>query len=211
MTMKTLLKLTIFALISAGVPALGQSAPPVGSAPPAGSAPKAHRDWTKHPAVIQVDTTEEILAVGDAHADPTRLLGVLIAAKIIKGVPKKSSGIQWTAGNQGSTPPDPEALLTEYAKTLGVRHIVQGHQPGSVDFPDGKKRGKEDLFQRYGLLFLIDGGMSQGIEGSTSTGGALRISGSNPQTVVATCANGKTATLWDSGTNQEMEAIHCGQ
>ena len=38
---------------------------------------------------------------------------------------------------------------------------------------------KDDLFQRYGLLFLIDTGMSQGVNGDISGGGALHITGGN--------------------------------
>ena len=61
-----------------------------------------------------------------------------------------------------------------------------------MTFPDGKNRKKETLFQRYGILFLIDSGMSQGIEDSDSTGGALRIAGpAGQQEAVVICANGK--------------------
>jgi hypothetical protein len=59
---------------------------------------------------------------------------------------------------------DPKKLLAKYAAKLGVNHIVQGHQYGNVKFPDGKNRKEEHFFQRYGILFLIDSGMSRGIE-----------------------------------------------
>jgi hypothetical protein len=327
--------------------------------------PKATRNWTKHPAVVQVDTTEDIFAVGDAHADPERLLGVLVAAKIIDGVPKKPSEVKWAAGrsvlvvtgdmidkwhdslkviellralqtsaanqggqviitmgnheaefladphgkktkefgdelqaaglkrndvancegdlgkflcelpiaarvndwffshggntnnqtiqalsaaieagfatdgfatkeligdnsilearlndkgpnglpwfDNGSIKTDPQKLLTSYVTALGVHHIVQGHQPGTVKFPDGQKRNEDDLFQRYGLLFLIDSGMSRGVDGATSTGGALHITGTNNQSAVVICANGKEQTLWNSGTNPGLNSQHCGK
>jgi hypothetical protein len=322
---------------------------------------KADRNWTTHPAVVEVDNAKDIFAVGDAHADPKRLLGVLTSAKIIERVPKKSNDIQWSAGESvlvitgdmidkgkdkendalrviallralrndaaskggqviitmgnheaeflanpykkktkefyhelkkaGQNPTKvancdgelgeflcnlpiavrvndwffshagytdnrtiaqiasdiengfakrhfrteqlvgdqsilearlggspwfgtyPKTQLAQYAASLGVKHIVQGHQPGPVDFGDGIKRKKGDLFERYGLLFLIDAGMSRGVGWNKrfkwSTGGTLHISGSNPDTVVAICANGQTATLWDSETNQDHAAIHC--
>lgn len=327
--------------------------------------PKATRDWTKHPAVVQVDTTEDIYAVGDAHADPDRLEAVLAKAKIIKGVPKKPGDVEWAAGksvlvvtgdmidkwhnsldviallralqtsaaaqggqviitmgnheaefladphgdkteefgdelkaaglkrndvadcqgdlgkflcelpiaarvndwffshagntnnqtiqalsaaieagfakdgfatqeligdnsilearlndkgpnglpwfDNGSLTTDPQALLASYAAALGVHHIVQGHQPGNVEFPDGKKRNKDDLFQRYGLLFLIDTGMSRGVDGDTSSGGALHMTGKSNPTVVGICANGKKKTLWDQKKNPGLEALHCDQ
>lgn len=327
--------------------------------------PSAKRDWTKHPAVAEVDTTETIFAVGDAHADPDRLIGVLVAAKIIDGVPTSLSQVKWAAGksvlvvtgdmidkwhdslgviallralqasaaaqggqvivtmgnheaefladphgkktedfgdelnnvglkrndvascegdlgqflcelpiaarvndwffshggnsnnqsiqelnaaiaagfakdgfatqelvgdnsilearlndkgpnnlpwfDNGSLETDPRKLLAQYAQALGVRHIVQGHQPGEVKFPDGKKRNQDDLFQRYGILFLIDSGMSQGVDGSQSTGGALRIKPGDNQKATVICANGEEQTLWDSESNPEINAQHCGK
>jgi hypothetical protein len=327
--------------------------------------PKATRNWTKHPAVVQVDTTEDIYAVGDAHADPDRLAAVLAAAKIIKGVPKKPGEVKWAAGksvlvvtgdmidkwhnsldviallralqtsaaaqggqviitmgnhegefladphgdkteefgdelkaaglkrnevadcqgdlgkflcelpiaarvndwffshagntngqtiaalsaaieagfatdgfatqeligdnsilearlndkgpnglpwfDNGSLTTDPQTLLASYAQALGVHHIVQGHQPGEVKFPDGKMRNKDDLFQRYGLLFLIDTGMSRGVDGATSSGGVLHITGKSNPKVVGICAKGKGKTLWDRKKNPALEALHCDQ
>ena len=329
----------------------------------AGGAPKASRNWTKHPVVVQVDTAEDIYAVGDAHADPERLAAVLAKAKIIKGVPKKPSEVKWAAGksvlvvtgdmidkwhnsldviallralqtsaaaqggqviitmgnheaefladphgdkteefgdelkaaglkrnevadcqgdlgkflcelpiaarvndwffchggntngqtiqalsaaieagfakdgfatqelvgdnsilearlndkgpnglpwfDNGSLTTNPQILLAGYAQALGVHHIVQGHQPGEVNFPDGKKRNKDDLFQRYGLLFLIDTGMSRGVDGDTSGGGALHITGGSNPTVAAICSNGKGKTLWDRQKNPALEGLHC--
>jgi hypothetical protein len=326
-------------------------------------APKASRDWSKYPAVVEIDTTEDVYAVGDAHADPDRLEAVLAKAKIIKGVPKKPADVEWAAGKSvlvvtgdmidkwhhslhvikllralqasaaaaggqviitmgnheaeflaephgektkefgdelqkaglkrndvadcqgdlgqflctlpiavrvndwffchggntngqtiqtltqaiesgfatdgfatpalvgdnsilearlndkgpnklpwfdlGSPSTDPETVLAGYVKALGVNHIVQGHQPGKVEFPDGKERSKDDLFQRYGLLFLIDTGMSQGVDGDTSSGGALHITGGSNPSAVALCANGKETTLWDRQKNAALEEIHC--
>ena len=325
----------------------------------------ATRDWTKHPAVVQMDTTEDIFAVGDPHADYDRLVGVLLAAKIIDGTPLTPQKPVWAAGksvlvvtgdyidkwhdslkviellqalqnaaaaqggrviltmgnheaefladphgsktkefgdelkaaglkrndvadckgelgkflcelpiaarvndwffchggntaNQsiaalssaieagfakngfatpvligdnsilearlnkkgpgglpwfdaGSSRTDPQNLLTEYAAALGVHHIVQGHQPGDVKFPDGQQRKEEDMFQRYGLLFLIDTGMSQGIDGSKSTGGALRITGRKNQQAIVICANGKQQLLWESEKQPAINAQHCGK
>src|SRR5215831_982981 len=317
--------------------------------------PKASRDWSKHPAVLEIDTSEDIYAVGDAHADPDRLAAVLAKAKIIKEVPKKPGDVKWAAGksvlvvtgdmidkwhhsldviamlralqasaaaaggrviitmgnheaeflanphgdqteefgdelkeaglkrndvadcqgdlgqflctlpiaarvndwffcqggntngqtiqaltdsiesgfandgfataalvgdnsilearlngkgpnglpwfDEGSLSTNPQTVLAGYVKALGVNHLVQGHQPGKVEFPDGQKRSKDDLFQRYGLLFLIDAGMSEGVDGDTSSGGVLHISGGSNPSVVALCANGKDKTLWDRKNN----------
>jgi hypothetical protein len=82
-------------------------------------------------------------------------------------------------------------LLAANAKALGVSHIVQGHQHGEVKFADGVERHAGEIFQRWGLLFLIDVGMSEGI--GDSQGAALRIAGGK---AVAICPNGEETPLW---------------
>lgn len=116
------------------------------------------------------------------------------------------NGLPWF--DNGKKTNNPQTLLQSYVTALGgVNHLIQGHQPGNVEFPDGVKRNKYSLFQRYGLLFLNDGGMSVGISGNKSIGGALHITRSGNQraivqTVTAICAGGQTTVLWDSQTNQ---------
>src|SRR5262249_54205000 len=54
--------------------------------------------------------------------------------------------------------------LEGYAKALGVRHLVIGHQPGKVRFADGSTRKAGEMYPYGdGLLFLIDVGMSRGV------------------------------------------------
>ena len=66
------------------------------------------------------------------------------------------------------------------------------------------------MFQRYGILFLIDSGMSRGIEGSKSRGGALRIEGpSGRQEAVVICADGKKTKFWDSKHRQDFAEQVC--
>ena len=329
------------------------------------SATAASRDWTMNPAVIQLDTPEDIFAVGDPHGDLERLVGVLAAAKLINGAPNLPDMVKWTGGKSvlvvtgdlidkwgnsievitllralqrdaaiqggqviitmgnheaeflsdplgkktrdfglelraagidpievascsgdlgtflcglpiaarvndwffshggntnkqtiqklsaaieagfakdgflakelvgdnsilearlnkkgpGGLPwfqdskssTNPKKLLAGNAAKLGVRHIVQGHQYGDVKFPDGKNRKEEHIFQRYGILFLIDSGMSRGIEDSDSTGGALHITGlAGKQKAIVICANGKQKTLWNMK-KTDREQQHCGR
>ena len=123
---------------------------------------------------------------------------------------KGPGGMAWFM--DGSKKTNPKDLLKTYASKLGVKHIVQGHQYGNVTFPDGKNRKEETLFQRYGILFLIDSGMSQGIEDSDSTGGVLRIAGpAGQQEAVVICANGKQQKMWDSKKKQKRAEQHCGK
>jgi hypothetical protein len=39
------------------------------AAPLAGQSTKVQRDWNKNPAVVQVDTDQDLFVVGDPHAD----------------------------------------------------------------------------------------------------------------------------------------------
>jgi hypothetical protein len=110
---------------------------------------------------------------------------------------------------QGNT--KPEDLLAKYVAALGVKHLVQGHQPGAVTFPDGGSRTKDRFFQRYGLLFLIDTGMSASLK-TKSVGGALHIVGAGEsQKAKVICPNGQEeTTLWSRKT-ADREELLCSQ
>jgi len=104
---------------------------------------------------------------------------------------------------------DAKATLTAYASALGVSHIVQGHHPGHVVFADGIKRKPGEMFQRFGLIFLEDTGMSQGID--DSRGGVLRIPGGNKHEVVAICFDGTATRIWDTNDKGDLgKAKPCG-
>lgn len=96
----------------------------------------------------------------------------------------------------GEKPIDSVARLLAYADALGVKHIVFGHQPGSYAFNNGSKRKKGTMFANFdGLVFLIDMGMSRGIDppNGYSTGGLLRI---DANTATALFADGTQKQLW---------------
>jgi hypothetical protein len=90
-------------------------------------------------------------------------------------------------------------LLASYTQALGVQHIVQGHQHGAVKFGDGVERHAGEMFQRWGLLFLIDVGMSRGV--GDSHGAALRIENGK---ATAVCADGAETVLWDAGAKTDF-------
>jgi hypothetical protein len=77
--------------------------------------------------------------------------------------------------------PDQRALLKSYADALGVKHMAQGHQPGEVKFADGVTRKIGQIFERWELLYLIDVGMSRGVD--DSHGAVLRIAGDHVDAV----------------------------
>jgi hypothetical protein len=98
-------------------------------------------------------------------------------------------------------------LLTDYAAALGVKHIVQGHVPSQVRFADGKIRQPGEMYQRFGLLFLIDTGMSQDV--NDSRGAVLHITSKN---ATAICPDGKKIILWDAASNPDVgRAAPCGK
>lgn len=88
------------------------------------------------------------------------------------------------------------ARLLGYADALGAKHIVFGHQPGSYTFNDGSKRKKGTMFDNFdGLVFLIDMGMSRGVD--YSKGALLRIEGTGSgETATAVFADGSQEQLW---------------
>ena len=103
-----------------------------------------------------------------------------------------------------------QQLLAEYAKALGVTHIVEGHVPSPVTFSDGVTRERGEMFQRFGLLFLIDTGMSEGV--GDSGGAVLHITRSGAEKAEAICPDGTQTPLWDVKTKPDMgRAQACSQ
>jgi hypothetical protein len=58
----------------------------------------ASRDWTNDPAVVQLDTSEDIFAIGDPHGDRERLANVLAAARLIDRAPIAPVELKWAGG-----------------------------------------------------------------------------------------------------------------
>jgi hypothetical protein len=62
----------------------------------------APRDWSKHPAIVELDEAKVIYAVGDPHGDYERLVDLLVKGDIIEAVsrqPDQVANVQWKAGN----------------------------------------------------------------------------------------------------------------
>jgi len=334
------------ALIGAGLIPLG--GPAVLAKDPKIKTPP--RDWTKAPAIVQVDTPHDVYALGDIHGDYDRLVTLLVASKLIAAAPSSPTGAHWTAGNAvlvctgdvidkddhafsvisllqtlqaaapgaggqvivtmgnheaefladpdhdekdkdflkelngvkpraitpdqvaagtdplklgrfllampiaarvndwffchagntknlsipalsaalqagidadgygttvvstsdsllearmhphpwweapGNTPAQDRAALAGVVKSLGVNHLVFGHQPGKFTFSDGTTREKGRLSQKFGgLVFMIDVGMSSGID--ESRGSLLRIPKKGTVGTVID-HSGKETTIW---------------
>jgi hypothetical protein len=143
-----------------------------------------------------------------AHAGSTKGRTIeQLARDLQEGVDDKGYGAKVLLGNKGllearMKPPwwekagdEPIESITRllgYADALGVRHIVFGHQPGSYTFNDGSTRKKGTLFDNFGgLVFLIDTGMSRGVD--YSKGALLRI---ESETATAMFADGTQEQVW---------------
>jgi hypothetical protein len=88
--------------------------------------------------------------------------------------------------------------------------MAQGHEPGKIVFADGTQRNSGEIFQRYGLLFLVDTGMSKGV--GKSQGAILHIKGNGGQEAIAICADGTKTTIWDTKGKPEIgKAAPCGR
>src|SRR5215510_16409103 len=62
------------------------------------SDPQVQRDWSRFPAVVEIDTDADVYALSDAHADYDRLVNLLAAARLISGVPNDPATVDWAAG-----------------------------------------------------------------------------------------------------------------
>jgi len=89
----------------------------------------------------------------------------------------------WSQGGKKESGSD---LIARYEKALGVNHLVMGHQPGKVEFPNGDKRENCQPYSHFknaatGLtdeLFLIDTCNSHAVqedEGLKDTGVILQF------------------------------------
>ena len=94
--------------------------------------------------------------------------------------------------------------MASYSHALGVLHIVQGHQHNEVQFAGGVERRTGEIFQRYGIVFLTDVGMSEGV--GDSQGAILRIQSSAAEAI---CPDGRVTRLWDAATRQDVGRALC--
>jgi hypothetical protein len=147
-----------------------------------------------------------------AHAGSTkgRTLEQL-ARDLQKGVDEEGYGAKVLLGNKGlleahmnppwweqagDKPLESISRLLAYADALGAKHIVFGHQPGTYTFNDGSKRRKGTIFDNFnGLVFLMDMGMSRGV--NDSKGALLSIQGQGAgETATAVFADGSQIHVW---------------
>jgi len=116
----------------------------------------------------------------------------------------KLAPVPWwmrTPATQTATPPGAApgesagpAALKKYVAALGCTRMVMGHQPGKINFGGGIERKAGEPFAYEGLLFLIDVGMSQGVQ--NSPGIVLKIHHGAGKGIGAMDETGKETLLW---------------
>jgi hypothetical protein len=73
---------------------------------------------------------------------------------------RMAPGNTWWQNLHGAR--NPRALVDHMAGRLGVQHIVAGHVPGKVVYPDGKVRKGGEISHHFGdRLWLIDSRLSR--------------------------------------------------
>jgi len=109
----------------------------------------------------------------------------------------------WEA--EGDTGQQSKQKLAKHVQALGVRHLVIGHQPGTIQFADKTVRKQGELFQHFdGMIFTIDTGMSRAV--GFSAGAVLHIRQSNNKIQAFRIrASGKSEEMW-SGPAGEVRA-----
>jgi hypothetical protein len=91
---------------------------------------------------------------------------------------------------------DPEGVIDFNLSQLPASHLVFGHEPGTLPFPDDPQgtRAEGEMATRYvGRIFLVDVGMSHAV--GYSTGAVLRIV-RGPDSASAVFPDGTTKALW---------------
>ncbi len=58
------------------------------------------RDWNQYPAIVERDTNNELVAIGDIHGGYDRLVALLTKAGLIKAEASARAGFTWTGGNR---------------------------------------------------------------------------------------------------------------
>jgi hypothetical protein len=100
----------------------------------------------------------------------------------------------WWRGSPGVSS---AATIDADLAALPAAHIVFGHDPGDIDFPDDPQgsRARGQMVARYdGRLFLIDVGMSSAV--GYSAGALLRILRGNPDQATMVLPDGTSKSLW---------------
>jgi hypothetical protein len=88
------------------------------------------RDWTRAPAIQEVTTTQDIWAVGDAHADPQRFATALVGAGLIQSVPSNPSSVKWTG--EKSVLVMTGDMVDKWQNSVGIFQMMQALQASAA-------------------------------------------------------------------------------
>jgi hypothetical protein len=149
----------------------------------------AHAGATRGRSLAQLRT--ELSEWVDAHGyfveETTSPLGALLNARL--------HPYPWWQESEKEDRDVGKDRLARWVKALGVKHLVVGHQNGKVKFADGSRREEGKVYQKFdGLVFLIDVGMSRGID--RSKGAILHIPKGDEARATVLFPDGSEEKLW---------------
>ena len=120
----------------------------------------APRDWTIHPAVIEMDAPPTVFAMSDVHGGYDRMVALLVAHHVLVSAPPTPDAAQWGAGgavlvvagdlmDKGPAPLEAIDLLRglePQAAAAGGRVLftMGNHEAEFLDDPDNDKATKDD-------------------------------------------------------------------
>ncbi len=61
---------------------------------------RGRRDWTRFPAIVSIDTPDEIVALGDVHGGYDRLVALLQADGLVRPDARAPGGYAWSGGKR---------------------------------------------------------------------------------------------------------------
>ena len=124
----------------------------------------APRDWSAHPAIVEIDSGPTIYAMSDVHGGYDRMVALLGRHAVIDAAPKTPDAVHWTAGSSvlvvtgdmmDKGPSSLEAIdllraLEAQALTAGGRVIVTlgNHEAEFLDDPENEKANSSDGVDR---------------------------------------------------------------
>jgi hypothetical protein len=147
----------------------------------------SHAGNSRGLSLAALDEKFRALFPASAAVDPTPNFGAKLLAD---GNSVLEAEIWWTGGSS------PTSAIDANLAALPATHLVFGHDPAAIDFPDdpagARERGR--IAARYdGRIFLIDVGMSYAV--GDSMGGLLRIDRGDPDVATALYADGTSEQL----------------
>jgi hypothetical protein len=88
------------------------------------------RDWSAYPPIVEIDTDQDIFALGDVHGDYDGAVSLLVGAKLVKNVPDAPEHATWIGGRTVLVITGD--LVDKYTQNLAVLTLFQTLRDGAA-------------------------------------------------------------------------------